>query len=63
MVITMYEIPLPNKGERYDLSVEELNNLLYKAYRNGFDYAREVYGNKVITTTNTPEGEWVSEWR
>ena len=31
-----YDFPLPNNGERYDLSQEELCNLLNKTYYKGF---------------------------
>ena len=43
MIMTLYEYPLPNNGERYDLSKDELDDLLYKAYRSGFEHARDVY--------------------
>ena len=29
MIMELYKIPLPNNGERHDLSTEELNDLLY----------------------------------
>lgn len=31
-----YDFPLPNNGERYDLSQQELCDLLDKAYHKGF---------------------------
>lgn len=43
MLKILYEFPLPNKGKRYDLSKDELNDLLYKAYMNGFEHARDAY--------------------
>ena len=43
MIQVLYDFPLPNNGERYDLSQDELNDLLYKAYRNGFEHARDIY--------------------
>ena len=36
MTQTTYEFPLPNNGERYDLSQQELCDLLSKAYYKGF---------------------------
>ena len=56
MVQVLYNIPLPNNGERYDLSKEELNDLLYKAYRNGFEHARDVYDPErqaILTAAST----------
>ena len=35
MVQTLFDYPLPNNGDRYDLSKEELIELLQKAYDNG----------------------------
>ena len=38
MIQSLYEYPLPNNGERYDLSQDELQELLQKAYNNGYNY-------------------------
>lgn len=35
MMQALFEYPLPNNGDRYDLSKEELVELLQKAYNNG----------------------------
>ena len=35
MIQTLFDYPLPNNGDRYDLSKEELVELLQKAYENG----------------------------
>lgn len=35
MVQVLFDYPLPNNGDRYDLSKEELVELLQKAYDNG----------------------------
>jgi len=43
MVISHYSFPLPNNGERYDLSQAELVELLDKAYNNGFEHAKNIY--------------------
>ena len=43
MVISRYSFPLPNNGDRYDLSQDELVKLLDNAYNCGFEYARDVY--------------------
>ena len=43
MMFCKYEFPNPNNGERYDLSMKELTDLLDKVYQNGWDHARAVY--------------------
>ena len=43
MVFTKYSFPNPNNGDRYDLSQDELVQLLDKVYQAGCDHAREVY--------------------
>lgn len=35
MIQKLFDYPLPNNGDRYDLSKEELVELLQKAYDNG----------------------------
>lgn len=53
MVQTKYDFPLPNNGDRYDLSQNELVQLLDKAYDAGWDHARETYDpilQPVVTT-------------
>ena len=35
MIQALFDYPLPNNGNRYDLSKEELVELLQKAYENG----------------------------
>ena len=58
MIMALYEFPLPNNGERYDLSKEELVNLLDRAYHNGFDHARNIYDSSrqgVLTWTSSDD--------
>ena len=64
MIQTLYEFPLPNNGDRYDLTQEELDALLYKAYKNGYHYAKETMS---ITTTSSVEDKndntkWKEVW-
>ena len=67
MVMTLYEFPLPNNGDRYDLSQEELDALLYKAYMNGYQWGREVATPTVVTTASSLEDiddntKWKEVW-
>ena len=43
MVQVLYDFPLPNNGERYDLSQEELHKILEHVYNCGFENARNAY--------------------
>lgn len=36
MVFEKYRFPCPNNGDRYDLSLEELSELLESVYQKGF---------------------------
>jgi len=40
MIQVLYDFPLPNNGERYDLSQEELHEILEHVYNCGFENAR-----------------------
>ena len=70
MVISKYSFPLPNNGNRYDLSQDELVQLLDKAYQAGWDHAREVYDptmQPILTTSATYEDiddntKWKEVW-
>ena len=46
MVFTKYDFPLPNKGDRYDLSQEELVKILDHVYDCGFEHARDAFDPK-----------------
>jgi hypothetical protein len=41
MIQVSFNYPLPNNGDRYDLSEEELVELLQKAYENGKQSSQE----------------------
>jgi len=43
MVQTKYDFPLPNDGDRYNLSQDELVKILDHAYECGFENARDAY--------------------
>ena len=67
MIQTLYDFPLPNNGDRYDLSQEELDALLYKAYMNGFQWGKEVATPTVVTTSISIEDKddstnWKEIW-
>ena len=67
MIQTLYDFPLPNNGDRYDLSQEELDALLYKAYMNGYQWGREISSPGVITTASSYEDRddnirWKEVW-
>ena len=67
MIQVLYDFPLPNNGDRYDLSPEELDALLYKAYMNGYQWGREVATPTVVTTSASYEDiddptKWKEAW-
>ena len=53
MIMSLFEYPLPNNGERYDLSREELVALLQKAYDNGWNYGYQTAQVKYDTSMTT----------
>ena len=70
MVITKYSFPNPNNGDRYDLSQDELVQLLDKVYQTGWDHAREIYDpalQPIVTTSASYEDKddnikWKEVW-
>ena len=66
----LYNFPNPNDGENYNLTKEELVQLLDKAYSNGYEHAREVFDpalQPVVTTAATYENaddntRWKEIW-
>lgn len=52
MVFVKYSCPLPNDGDRYSLSEQELVELLDAAYDNGFKHGVQI-ATPVETTTAT----------
>lgn len=55
MMQTTYEYPLPDNGERYNLSEDELRNLLDKAYHKGFEDGKNV--SSAVTTYSSSDEE------
>ena len=66
MLISKYSFPNPNNGERYDLSQEELVELLDKAYQNGWEQARGIYDNasyKITTASSYEDIDDNTKWK
>ena len=63
MVMTLYDFPNPNNGDRYDLSQEELDALLYKAYMNGFKRGKEVTSPIVTASTLIEDRDDNTKWK
>ena len=62
MMHVKYSMPLPNYGDEYRLTEDELVKLLDNAYANGFSDAKDLYDAKLRTTTcATSMGN--EEWR
>ena len=70
MVFTKYSFPNPNNGDRYDLSQDELVQLLDKVYQAGWDYAREAFDpalQSIVTISASFEDrddntKWTEVW-
>ena len=43
MVVTKYDFPLPNNGDKYDFTSDELVKLLNHVYECGYENARNAY--------------------
>lgn len=56
MIQTTYDFPLPNNKERYDLSLQELNELLSKTYYKGFKDGQDSI--PTYTTTSLDDDWW-----
>lgn len=66
MVFTKYNFPLPNNGDRYDLSQNELVELLDNAYNCGFKYARDIYDSSrqgTITWASSEDIDDNTKWK
>ena len=64
MVFTKYSFPNPNNGDRYDLSQDELVQLLDKVYQAGWDHARETFDpalQPILTTSATYDNN--TKWK
>ena len=65
MVISKYNFPLPNNGDRYDLSQNELVELLDNAYNCGFEHARDAYDPSLqgeITWASSEDKDDPNKW-
>ena len=67
MIMTLYDFPSPNNGDRYDLSQEELVELLDKVYDGGFQHGKEIATMPVVTIAASYENQddntrWKEVW-
>ena len=59
MIFTKYNFPLPNNGDRYDLSTKDLVEILDKVYDDGYEHARNTYDpSRQPTTTSAMSINW-----
>ncbi len=66
MVQVLYDFPLPNNGERYDLSQEELHKILEHVYNCGFENARNAYDPSrqgILTWVSTEDIDDNTRWK
>lgn len=66
MVQTKYDFPLPNDGDRYNLSQDELVKILDHVYECGFENARDVYDPSrqgILTWASTEDIDDNTRWK
>ena len=63
MLVTLFSFPLPNNGDRYDLSANELVKLLQSAYNEGFKQGKESTNTETLTVASNEIEIGNSEWR
>lgn len=65
MVMAKYDFPLPNDGERYNLSQDELVKILDHVYECGFENARDAYDPSrqgILTWASTEDIDDPNKW-
>ena len=65
MVQTKYDFPLPNDGERYNLSQDELIKILDHVYDCGYENARDRYDPErqgTLTWASSEDRDDNSKW-
>lgn len=60
MFFVRYDFPLPNNGDRYDFSQEELHKLLDSVYERGYTHGVEATNATTTVTASYKNGPTVS---
>lgn len=61
MLVAKYDLPLPNDGDKYSLTKDELVELLDRAYERGYENARNAY-DKTTTWASSNMGDEQNDW-
>ena len=62
-VFSKYSFPLPNNGDRYNFSEDELIKLLDSAYDKGYQHGRESMNIGVTTTASYEDKDDNTKWK
>lgn len=64
MLVAKYDIPLPNNGDKYSLTQDELVELLERVYERGYEDARNAYdtSGQTITWASSDMGDEQNDW-
>ncbi len=65
MLVAKYDIPLPNNGDKYSLTQDELVELLDRVYEQGYENARNAYDTSSQATTawaSSDMGDEQNDW-
>lgn len=61
MLVAKYDIPLPNNGDKYSLTQDELVKLLDRAYERGYENARNA-SSQTAAWTSSDMGDEQNDW-
>lgn len=64
MLVAKYDFPLPNDGDKYSLTQDELIKLLDGVYERGYENARSAYDTSGQTTAwaSSNMGDEQNDW-
>lgn len=62
MLVAKYDIPLPNNGDKYSLTQDELVKLLDRVYERGYENARNAISSHTVAWTSSDMGDEQNDW-
>lgn len=62
MLVAKYDFPLPNDGDKYSLTQDELVKLLDRAYERGYENARSASSQATTAWASSDMGDEQNDW-
>ena len=62
MLVAKYDIPLPNDGDKYSLTQDELVKLLDRVYERGYENARSTTSSHTVAWASSDMGDEQNDW-